>query len=163
MFAHRAQAFRTTTKTPLVRATCWPLLPAEMRLYRASMVAADARGRVYVAHRGKCPLFCLDPDGTLRRVIGAGSMKESVAENLSGPVPVPMEKLHYLHGLHIDPWNNVWITDAGRHLVMRFSPEGALTFALGTDGVSGCDDAHFHQPTHVWTAASGEIFVSDGY
>jgi DNA-binding beta-propeller fold protein YncE len=80
-----------------------------------------------------------------------------------GKVPDEMEKLHFLHGLRVDPWDNVWVTDVGRHLVMRFDPEGKLTLTLGIDGEPGCDDEHFNQPTHACVAPSGEIFVTDGY
>jgi sugar lactone lactonase YvrE len=57
----------------------------------------------------------------------------------------------------------VWITDVGRHLVMKFSPAGELLLTLGDDGKPGCDAQHFDQPTHICVVPSGEIFVTDGY
>ncbi len=73
-----------------------------------------------------------------------------------------MAERHWLHGLHVDPWDNVWVTDVSRHLVMKFDPAGALALCLGVDGESGCDDRRFAQPTHVCVLPSGEFFVTDG-
>lgn len=163
MFPTRAPALPHSAATRLVRVPDWPKLPAGMLLYKVSMVALDSRGFVYVAHRGEHPLFRLDRDGALCGFVGEGVMRKSIGYDLGGKTPVPMEEAYYLHGLHIDPWDNVWITDCGRHLVMRFDPAGNLTLSLGVDGVPGCDGTHFHQPTHVWVMPSGEFFVSDGY
>jgi streptogramin lyase len=63
-----------------------------------------------------------------------------------------------VHGLHIDPWDNVWVTDVGRHTVMKFSPEGKLLLTLGTPDKSGESDRLFNQPTNVWVAPGGEIY-----
>ncbi len=163
MFPTRAPALPHSASTRLVRVPDWPRLPSAMHLYKVSMVVPDSRGIIYVAHRGDNPLFSLNPDGTLRSVIGAAVIRKSTGYNLNGPKPVPMEEAYCLHGVHVDPWDNLWVTDTGRHLVMRFSPEGKLTLTLGVDGVPGCDGTHFHQPTHTWVVPSGEIFVSDGY
>lgn len=46
---------------------------------------------------------------------------------------------------------------------MRFDQVGQLTLVLGVDGQGGCDADHFNQPTDIWVASSGEIFVADGY
>ena len=89
--------------------------------------------------------------------------RKSVAYDLRGEKPVPMEVRHWLHGLHVDPWDNVWVTDCGRHLVFKFDPAGKLVQILGRDGELGCTDRLFHQPTHVCVLPTGEFFVTDGY
>jgi DNA-binding beta-propeller fold protein YncE len=105
----------------------------------------------------------LKPDGTLDVEIGAEHMRPTTAYDLRGPVPVPITTRCWMHGLHLDPWDNVWITDVGRHLVMKFSPAGKLLATLGTDGVAGADATHFNQPTQVCVTPAGDIFVTDGY
>jgi DNA-binding beta-propeller fold protein YncE len=141
----------------------WPQLPAEITLDRVVGVGVDSRGFVYIAHRGERPLLCLYPDGRLCREIGAETQRKTTAYDRRGPVPVPIATRCWLHGLHIDPWDNVWITDVGRHLVMKFNPAGELGLTLGVDGEPGCDARHFDQPTHICVVPSGEIFVTDGY
>ncbi len=163
MNAVRAPAFTHAAREKIIRVPDWPRLPSGFNLERVSGVAVDSRGRVYVAHRGEHPLLRLHPDGSLDCEIGAEFMHKSLGYDLRAATPVPMEVRHWLHGLHIDPWDNVWVTDVGRHLVWRFDPAGNLTLTLGTDGATGCDATHFHQPTHVCVPPSGEFFVTDGY
>jgi hypothetical protein len=78
-------------------------------------------------------------------------------------VPIPIATRTWLHGLHVDPWDNVWIADVGRHLPDEVLPEGRLLLTLGVDGESGCDERRFAQPTHVCVNPAGELFITDGY
>ena len=163
MNAIRAESFVNHAQVPLRAVPGWPKLPADFVLDRVVGVAVNSKGLIYVAHRGEHPLLCLHPDGRLAEEIGADLMRKTTAYDLRGPVPVPIATRCWLHGLHIDHEDNVWITDVGRHLVMKFDVKGALVMTLGVDGESGCDDRHFAQPTHVCVAPSGEFFVTDGY
>lgn len=142
----------------------WPRLPSDLKLSIVSGVAVDSRGYVYVAHRGAHPVLRLHPDGTLDREIGAAVMRESLGYDvLNHPEPVAMDVRPWVHGIHVDPWDNLWITDVGRHLVFRFNPAGELTLTLGVDGIPGQDADHFYQPTHVCVLPSGEFYITDGY
>jgi NHL repeat len=164
MFDVRAQPLPDTASTRLTRDLAWPQLPASLRLDRIAAVVRDSTGRFYAAHRGETPLFSLEPDGRFRAPLGAGVHRKSKTPLMrKGQEREEMEELYFLHGLHVDPWDNVWITDIGRHLVMRFNPQGQLTLQLGVDGEPGCDERHFNQPTAVCVVPSGEFFVTDGY
>jgi WD40 repeat protein len=162
MFPLRATPRPPQSSRRLVKIHGWPRLP-EIVFDRVVGVAVDSRGRIHVAHRGDRPLLRLHPDGTLDCEIGAGHQRKSIAYDLRGPVPIPIAERFWLHGLHLDPWDNVWITDVSRHLVQKFSPDGELLLTLGEDGASGEDSRHFFQPTHVCVIPSGEFFVTDGY
>ena len=159
----RAESFIHKANVPLRPVANWPQLPAGIVLDRVVGVAVNSQGMIYVAHRGERPLLCLHPDGRLAFELGAGVMRQTTAYDLRGPVPIPIATRCWLHGLHLDPWDNVWITDVGRHLVMKFDAKGTLLLTLGVDGESGCDERRFGQPTHVCVAPSGEFFVTDGY
>jgi len=163
MNALRAPGFRSGARTPLKPVEGWPRLPPGWILDRVVGVAIDSRGRVYAAHRGEHPLLCFHADGRFSHEVGAEHHRVTTAYDLRGPVPVPIATRCWLHGLHVDPWDNVWITDVGRHLLMKFSPEGALLLTLGIDGESGCDERRFAQPTHVCAVSSGDLFITDGY
>ncbi len=162
MFPLRAPSFTHTSRIKLDIQRRWTEL-AGITLDRVVGVGLDSRGRIYLAHRGEHPVLRLHPDGAFDREIGAQHLRKSVAYDLRGPVPIPMAERHWMHGLHVDPWDNLWITDVSRHLVFKFAPEGALLLTLGVDGVTGCDATHFFQPTHVCVLPSGEFFITDGY
>ncbi len=53
------------------------------------------------------------------------------------------------HGLGIDPDGNVWVTDAGRHQAIKFSPEGAELAAIGLRAKPGHDLTHLCKPSAV--------------
>ena len=163
MLPVRPPALQHSATSRLIRVPDWPKLPAGMKLHKVSMVELDSQGNVYVAHRGDHPLFSLHPDGSLRSLIGEDVITQTTAYDVSGPVPVVIETNYGLHGLSVDPWDNLWVTDTGRHLVMRFDPKGKLNLTLGVDNVPGCDATHFNQPTHAIAVPTGEIFVTDGY
>jgi DNA-binding beta-propeller fold protein YncE len=60
---------------------------------------------------------------------------------------------------------SLWATDAGNHVVYRFSAEGELLQTLGTRGEAGDNSSTtlFNQPNHVALAPNGDLYVSDGY
>ncbi|MEE4300131.1 MAG: peptidyl-alpha-hydroxyglycine alpha-amidating lyase family protein [Pseudomonadales bacterium] len=72
------------------------------------------------------------------------------------------------HGLFVDDEGNVWVADARGdgergHQVWKFSPEGEVLMTLGTKGVAGEGDYVFDQPSDVYVAPDGSIFVADGH
>ncbi|XP_036148477.1 peptidyl-alpha-hydroxyglycine alpha-amidating lyase 2-like [Monomorium pharaonis] len=67
------------------------------------------------------------------------------------------------HGIHIDSFGNIWLTDIALHQVFKYSPSGVLQLVLGEKFEPGSDVEHFCQPTSVAVLPSGEIVVADGY
>lgn len=122
----------------------WPALPKDVELGPVSAVATDAKDRVYVAHRGKNPILVFDRDGAFLRGWGHESIKTP-------------------HGLRVDHDGNLWLTDIGHHLVLKFDPDGRLLLTLGVKGEPGTDVAHFDRPTDVAVRKDGSFYVTDGY
>lgn len=148
---------------PFSQVPDWPRLPEGFSFRMVSNIAEDSVGRLYFVHRGRHPLVRFDSAGNFMGSLGDADLKESVNLDLSKNPPAPISREHWLHGLHVDPWDNIWITDLGRHLVMKFDPQGRLLMSLGSDGQSGEDTHHFKQPTAVVVGRSGHIYVADGY
>ncbi len=122
----------------------WPRRPADIAWGAMPGVAVDAADRVYLFSRSDDPVQVYEPDGTFVRTWGRGLFKTP-------------------HGLRVDRDGHVWVTDCGRHVVEKYTPEGELLARLGTDGVPGCDTTHFNQPTDLAFSREGHIFVADGY
>jgi DNA-binding beta-propeller fold protein YncE len=141
----------------------WLRLPETWNLSMVTGVATDSSGCVYVAHRGSHPLLKFDRDGNYLASIGEGDILPSVYYKLNVDPPIAMGRRFWIHGLTVDTSDNIWITDVGRHLVMKFSPDGNLVMTLGTPDVSGAGPRLFNQPTNVLIAPSGDIYVTDGY
>jgi N-acetylneuraminic acid mutarotase/DNA-binding beta-propeller fold protein YncE len=149
---------------PFAKETAWPKLPSGFAFSsKVSNVAADSKGRIYVADRGPHPLKVLGPSGELLGTVGDDVILPSVYYDLRQSPPVPMERRPWVHGLHVDHADSVWVTDVGRHVVMKFSPQGQLLLTLGTLDQAGETSTLFNQPTSVVVAPAGDIFVADGY
>lgn len=121
----------------------FPRLPAGYVLGRCSAVATNAKGEVYLFHRGKHPVLCVDTDGRFLRAWDGDPVGTA-------------------HGMRVDRGGHVWVTDIGRHRVLKFDPHGKLLLALGT-GQKGTGPDQFDQPTDIAFGADGAIYVSDGY
>ena len=144
-----SDALRALTKaTPVLQMDRVELHPA-VKLEGISMVAADARGNIYVIHRPSAPdadpVVVLDPAGKVLRSWGKGKYK------------IP-------HGIRIDPDGNVWTLDANLSKVFKYTPEGKQTMEINVGGVPdpkrdfcGITDIAF-SPAH-----DGHVFIGDGY
>jgi len=67
------------------------------------------------------------------------------------------------HGLTVDGYNQVWVTDVGLQQVFKFDHEGKLLMTLGMAKIPGDDSLHFNRPTDVAVSKDGSFYVSDGY
>jgi sugar lactone lactonase YvrE len=124
-------------------------LPAGVTMGAPASVAFDARGHMIVLNRGPKPLMEFDADGNFVRSFGDGLFTRS-------------------HGLRIDRDGNIWATDVGAHLVMKFSPQGEVLLSLGTKGQAGewneATQSHrFNEPNDVAIGADGDIFIVQGH
>lgn len=146
----------------------WGVLPDGRSWGSVSAVNVDIDG-VHVWAGDRCgtnscatsdvdPIVKLDPRGNVVASFGSGL-------------------IIWPHGMDVDPWGNVWVTDAraandrelatnpsaaGKgHVVHKFSPTGELLMTLGTPGEAGDPPTHFDGPNDVLVAPDGSIFVAD--
>jgi streptogramin lyase len=147
-------------------------MPKDMYLGEVSGVAVDSQGHIFVFHRGNtngpaygaraAQLLEFDKDGNYMREIGHNLYAWSFA-----------------HTVRVDKDDNVWITDKGSDMVVKFQmPEGRPVMMLGRKPEASDDKTHplehpnpplpaidglFRQVTDVTWDAAGNIYVSDGY
>jgi len=129
--------------------------------------------------------FAISPDGSSIWVFDRCGANDCVGSNLDPIMQFDMEGKHLIsfganmfirpHGLHVDRQGNVWLTDGegpdGRdprrdgkgHQVFKFSSSGELLLKLGKPGIAGTGLDVFNQPSAVYVAPNGDIFVGDVY
>jgi DNA-binding beta-propeller fold protein YncE len=112
-----------------------------------SWVAADGKGQVVVMVRSAPYFRVFNRDGSFVRAWGE------------------QPEFRNAHSITFDAGGNVWATDAGNHVVYKFSPEGELLQTLGRFGEAGDNSSTdlFNQPNHVAIGPDGDLYVSDGY
>jgi sugar lactone lactonase YvrE len=146
-------------------------LPPNMYLGEVSGVAVNSKGHVFVFHRGNtngpayaaaaAQLLEFGPDGKFIREIGKNLYAWSFA-----------------HDVKIDRNDNIWVTDKGSDLVIKFNPEGRVMMIFGRKQEASDEsteplkhpkpplppvDGMFRQVTDVTWDTDGNTYVSDGY
>jgi hypothetical protein len=146
-------------------------LPPNMYLGEVSGVAVNSKGHVFVFHRGNtngpayaaaaAQLLEFGPDGKFIREIG----KNLYAWSFS-------------HDVKVDRDDNIWVTDKGSDLVVKFNPEGRVMMIFGRKQEASDEsteplkhpkpplpaiDGLFRQVTDVTWDSDGNTYVSDGY
>ncbi len=124
-------------------------LPAGTTMGATASVAFDAKGHLFVLTRGATAFFEFDPGGAFVRSFGEGLFTRS-------------------HGLRIDSDGNLWATDVGGHIVVKFNPAGQALLTLGTKGEAGewneaAGSRKLNQPNDVAIARNGDVFVVQGH
>src|SRR5579863_8076891 len=99
-------------------------LPADLYFGEVSGVAVDSKGHIFVFSRGNtngpaygaaaAQLLEFAPDGKFIREIGHNLYAWS-----------------YAHTVKIDPEDNIWVTDKGSDMVIKFNPEGRVAMVFG--------------------------------
>jgi DNA-binding beta-propeller fold protein YncE len=147
-------------------------LPPDIHLGEAAGVAVNSKGHVFVFSRGgssqgpafantAAQLYEFGPDGKFIREIGKNLYAWSFA-----------------HTVRIDKDDNIWATDKGSDMIIKFNPQGRVVMVFGRKPEASDVDAkpyepvekprpqvdgRFRQPTDVTWDPAGDIFISDGY
>jgi DNA-binding beta-propeller fold protein YncE len=146
-------------------------MPADMYLGEVSGVAVNSKGHVFVFQRGNtngpayaaaaAQLLEFGPDGKFIREIGHNLYAWSFA-----------------HTVRIDKQDNIWVTDKGSDMVIKFNPEGRVIMVFGRKQEASDEgtgplkhpkpplppvDGMFRQVTDVTWDPQGNTYISDGY
>ena len=146
-------------------------LPDNLYLGEVSGVAVNSKGHIFIFSRGSttgpaysaaaAQLLEFDRDGKYIREIGHNLYAWSFA-----------------HMVKADPHDNIWVTDKGSDMVIKFTPEGRVAMVFGrkqeaSDEETGplkhpnpplpAEPGRFRQVTDVAFDAADNTFISDGY
>ena len=136
-----------------------------------SGVALNSKGHVFVLSRGgttgpayaaaATQLLEFGPDGRFRREIGHHLYAWSFA-----------------HTVKVDAHDNIWVTDKGSDMVIKFTPDGRVDMVFGRKQEASDEETaplkhpnpplpaepgRFRQVTDVAWDAAGNTYISDGY
>jgi len=136
----------------------WPQLPDGFVLGQVSGVAVDSHNHVFVFHRAENS-WAADKTHVIT------SPTVLCFDGASGKLLFSWGQNRFLepHGLRIDRDDNIWLTDRALQQVFKFSHDGKLLLAIGTERTAGLDGTHFNLPADIAFAAAGSIYVADGY
>jgi hypothetical protein len=146
-------------------------LPTDMYFGECSGVALNSRGHIFVLSRGNstgpaygaaaAQLLEFAPNGKFIREIGHNLYAWSFA-----------------HSVKVDREDNIWVTDKGSDMVIKFTPDGRVAMVFGrkqeaADEETGplkhpnpplpAEPGRFRQVTDVAWDAAGNTYISDGY
>src|SRR5215467_8136226 len=145
-------------------------LPDNLYFGEVTGVAVNSKGHVFVLSRGNtagpaygaaaAQLLEFDPQGKYVRAIG---------KNLYAWA--------FGHTVRVDRGDNIWVTDKGSDMVVKFNPAGRVLMVFGrkqeaSDEVAPYkrgapppkhEDGRFRQPTDVTWDPAGNTYISDGY
>jgi sugar lactone lactonase YvrE len=146
-------------------------LPPDLYLGEATGVAIDSKGHIFVLSRGNttgpayaasaAQLLEFSPDGTFLHEIGHNLYAWSFA-----------------HTVKVDKDDNIWVTDKGSDMVIKFNPEGRVVMVFGRKQEASDEgteplkhvkpplppvDGMFRQVTDVAWDSAGNAYISDGY
>jgi DNA-binding beta-propeller fold protein YncE len=146
-------------------------LPSNLYLGEVSGVALNSKGHIFVLSRGNTTgpayaaaatqLLEFAPDGRFLREIGHNLYAWS-----------------YAHTVRVDPQDNIWVTDKGSDMIIKFTPEGRVAMVFGRKQEASDEgtgplkharpplppvDGQFRQVTDVAWDKAGNTYISDGY
>ena len=147
-------------------------LPPDMYLGEVSGVAVNSKGHVFVFHRAATP-----PARPMRRpprscwssVPTANSCARSATISTPGRSRTPSRSIKD---------DNIWVTDKGSDMVIKFNPEGRVVMVFGRKQEASDEgteplkhpkpplppvDGMFRQVTDMAWDAAGNTYISDGY
>jgi len=146
-------------------------LPPDLYLGEAAGVALNSKKHIFVFSRGNssgpaygaraAQLLEFDTDGKFLREIGHNLYAWS-----------------YAHSVKVDKEDNIWVTDKGSDVVIKFNSEGRVVMVFGRKQEASDEntaplkhpkpalppvDGMFRQVTDVAWDAAGNTYIADGY
>ena len=146
-------------------------LPKDLYLGEVTGVAVNSKGHIFVLSRGNttgpayaaaaAQLLEFDRNGKFVREIGRNLYAWSFG-----------------HSVRVDREDNIWITDKGSDMVIKFNPEGRVVMVFGRKQEASDEDTgplkhpkpplppevgRFRQVTDVTWDNQGNTYISDGY
>ena len=146
-------------------------LPADVYLGEVTGVAVNSKGHIFVLSRGNTtgPAYAAAA-AQLLEFDATGKFVREIGKNLYA--------WSFGHSVRIDREDNIWATDKGSDMVIKFNPQGRVVMVFGRKQEASDEDTgplkhpkpplppevgRFRQVTDVTWDPAGNIYISDGY
>ena len=135
---------------------------AQARFNQPAGIAVDLAGNVYVADAQDNTIRKITPTGVVSTLAGSPGAY-GFADGTGATARFGFPK-----GVAADKAGNLFVADAGTHVIRKVTSSGVVTTLAGSPGQYGFVDgpgaqARFHQPDGVATDDAGNVYVSDGF
>ena len=146
-------------------------LPADIYFGEASGVAVNSRGHIFVFSRG-------DTSGPAYGAAAAQLLEFDANGNFLREIGHNLYAWSFAHTVKVDKDDNIWVTDKGSDMVIKFNPQGRVVMVFGRRQEASDEhtgplphphpplppvDGLFRQVTDVAWDAAGNTYISDGY
>jgi len=146
-------------------------LPSDIYFGEVTGVAVNSKGHVFVLSRGNTtgPAYAAAA-AQLLEFDGNGKFLREIGHNLYA--------WSFGHSVRVDRDDNIWVTDKGSDMVIKFNPQGRVTMVFGRKQEASDEDTgplkhpkpplppevgRFRQVTDVTWDPAGNIYISDVY
>jgi len=146
-------------------------LPKNIYFGEVTGVAVNAKGHVFVLSRGNTtgPAYAAAAAQLLEFDAGGKFVRE-IGKNLYA--------WSFGHTVRVDRGQNIWVTDKGSDMVIKFDPQGRVQMVFGRKQEASDEDTaplkhpkpplpaengRFRQVTDVAFGPDGSTYISDGY
>jgi hypothetical protein len=124
-------------------------LPPDLYLGEVSGVALNSRGHIFVLHRG-------DSTGPAFGAAAAQLLEFDADGNYLREIGHHLYAWSFAHTVKIDADDNIWVTDKGSDMVIKFTPEGRVDMVFGRkQEASDEDTAPLKHPNPPLPARAG--------
>ena len=146
-------------------------LPPNLYLGEVAGVAVNSKGHIFVFSRGNTtgPAY----SAAAAQLLEFGPQGEYIRE-----IGHNLYAWSYAHAVRVDSSDNIWASDKGSDLVIKFNPQGQVTMVFGRKQEASYEfagplkhltpplpaiDGYFRQVTDMAWDVAGNTFISDGY
>jgi NHL repeat len=131
---------------------------AQAQFNGAVSVVVDSTGNVFVADSGNRRIRKITPGGIVSTFAGSGQVGTADGIGVGATFTSPS-------ALAIDPNNNLFLTEYGKHAVRKITPTGVVSTIAGSGSQGYVDGvglaASFSYPRDIAADSSGVVYVSD--
>ena len=131
----------------------------------AEDIAADARGALYVADTANGRVHRIDPDGSVRTVVGTAAPRDCVEQGLDDPLALDPRRCTAVKALAVDGAGNLYLALRNAGMIVGLTPDGRMGVVAGT-GPKGFGDgqaarARLGVVDALAVGRDGDLYVSE--